>query len=250
MMSETGLGLCLIGITGLVSAFINTVAGGGSLLTLPVLMLLGIPPNVANGTNRLGALFQTFTAVRTYQRAGFKPWTMALPLLPALILGSLVGAYLATLIPPTSFRRVVGVVFALILVLSMGDPTRFTAALRPHLQTTGAQLLALLLLGAYAGFIQAGVGIWLLMVLPAWLDNSLRRANTVKVALVHIMMWCSLLVFAVHAQVDWVAGLVLALGSVGGGWAGARWASRVNERVLRRALSATVLLLCLKLLVG
>jgi uncharacterized membrane protein YfcA len=243
-----GLGVSAVVLVGLVAGFVNTIAGGGSLLTLPVLMLLGLPPNLANGTNRLGALFQTFTAARTYSRAGLRPWGLAAPLLPLLLAGAALGAGAASLLPGELFRRIVGVVFLLLLLASAGDPARLSRKIERSLRRSGVRGGVLLALGFYAGFVQAGVGIWLLIVLPGILPGGLRQANAVKVALIHSMMWMALAIFALQGQVAFLVGAGLALGSVAGGYLGARWAARVDETWLRRALTAAVAALSVKLL--
>lgn len=235
-------------VIGAVAAFVNTVAGGGSLLTLPVLILAGVPPDIANGTNRVGVLVQSASAATTFRAEGVDPWPgfkrSALP----LCCGAIGGAYCATVIDPEIFRQAVGAV--LVAMVLVGGRHIGRTKDRPGLGHPVSGALALVGLGAYAGFIQAGIGVWLLLVLPSVLGGGLKQLNAVKVSIVGAATIVALAIFIASGQVDWPLGLCLALGGWAGGRVGARWASRVSEAALRRALLGAMILLALGMWAG
>ena len=226
---------------GCVAAFVNTVAGGGSLLTLPALILLGIPPDIANGTNRLAVLVQSSTAGATFRRQGIDPWPLFRQAWFPFCLGAAAGAMLASFVDPQVFRRCLAVV---LVAMVFAGGTRLGSPLG-QVSATGSwrRRVLLLGLGLYTGFIQAGIGVWLLLVLPSVFGGSLRESNATKVALVGAATALALAVFAWRGQVDWYLGGVLSIGGVLGAWAGARWASHVSESALRRVLLGAMILL-------
>ncbi|HDZ38239.1 MAG TPA: sulfite exporter TauE/SafE family protein, partial [Marinobacter sp.] len=196
----------------------------GSMLTLPLLMFLGLPPQVANGTNRVAIVLQSTTAVAGFRRLGHGNLRVSLLLAVPAVLGSLLGAWVATWVADEVFERV--------LIIAMVGASVFMLLPQPRINTTPLTpdrigpviYVALFLIGVYGGFIQVGVGALFLVVLYRLLRIDLRQVNVFKVAIILIYTVPALLIFAVNGQVRWGMGLVLAAGNI----AGAFVAVRVN----------------------
>ncbi|MBW0146648.1 sulfite exporter TauE/SafE family protein [Marinobacter arenosus] len=215
--------LALLALGG-VAGFINVLSAGGSMLTLPLLMFLGLPPQVANGTNRVAITLQSMTAVGSFYRMGHGNLIVSLHLAVPAILGSLLGAWIATWVPDA--------VFEIVLVSAMIGASVFMLLPQPSLSTrpltkerlTPAIYVAMFFVGMYGGFIQVGVGVLFIVVLYHMLKIDLRQVNVLKVSIVLPFTFAALMVFALNNQVHWGVGLTLALGNV----TGAFIATRVN----------------------
>lgn len=213
--------LALLALGGL-AGFINVLSAGGSMLTLPLLMFLGLPPQVANGTNRVAITLQSLTAVGSFHRMGHGNLVVSLHLAVPAVLGSLLGAWVAT--------WVADAVFELVLVLAMIGASVFMLLPQPRLDTrplTPDRLgpviyLAMFLIGVYGGFIQVGVGALFLVVLYRMLRIDLRQVNVFKVSIVLLYTLPALLIFAISDQVRWGMGLTLALGNITGAFIAVR----------------------------
>ncbi|MBC7183303.1 MAG: sulfite exporter TauE/SafE family protein [Marinobacter sp.] len=213
--------LALLALGGL-AGFINVLSAGGSMLTLPLLMFLGLPPQVANGTNRVAITLQSITAVGSFHRMGHGNLVVSLHLAVPAVLGSLLGAWVAT--------WVADAVFEFVLVVAMIGASVFMLLPQPKLDTrplTPDRLgpviyLAMFLIGVYGGFIQVGVGALFLVVLYRLLRIDLRQVNVFKVAIVLLYTLPALLIFAISDQVRWGMGLTLALGNITGAFIAVR----------------------------
>lgn len=240
-------GLVLVG-AGLVAGFFNTVAGGGSLLTLPALMLAGLPADVANGTNRLSVLTQSVAGVGAYAKEGRLAREAILPVLAPTVSGSFLGALVASQVPEEVLRVVLLAMLVLVAALLGFFPKVITPAegeeprtLREH--PVGA--LGLFATGLYGGFVQAGVGFLLLSVIGGMLRFDLVRANALKLVCTTVFGVVALAVFVAAGQVAWVPGLVLAGAAAVGSRVGVSFATRVPAVVLRRVLLVAVIASCL-----
>ena len=215
--------LALLALGG-IAGFINVLSAGGSMLTLPLLMFLGLPPQVANGTNRVAVTLQSVMAVGSFYRMGHGNLMVSLHLAVPATLGALLGAWVATWVPDA--------VFELVLVCAMIGASVFMLLPQPSLNTrplttdrlSPAIYLAMFFVGMYGGFIQVGVGVLFIVVLYHMLKIDLRQVNVLKVSIVLPFTFAALLVFAFNDQVRWGVGLTLALGNV----TGAFIATRVN----------------------
>ena len=240
--------LLLFGV-GLIAGVLNVLAGGGSLLTLPVLLFLGLPAPMANGTNRIALLAQNVVAVSGFRRSGLLPVKLSLICIPPALVGSVLGAHWAVQISDGAFRTILGVVMIIVCVVMLIDPAR-----RLDFDTkklTRSRIAALmgtfLLVGLYGGFIQAGVGFLIITgLLVHGLD--LVRINAVKVFVVLAYTVTALAVFIWHGQVDWRLGLALAAGNSLGGWLGTRLAISKGHAWIRRLVLVVVVLFALRLL--
>jgi uncharacterized membrane protein YfcA len=229
--------LCLVPVTGFIAGFINTLAGSGSLITLPVLILLGLPANVANGTNRVGILIQNIVAVSTFWRHGQLAGQRPTPLIIPSVIGAIFGAQLAVNLDEILLRRTIAGLMVFMLLLVLVRPRRW---LEPHQDDGGLaypwQFVIFFFVGAYGGFIQAGVGFFLLAGLVLGAGYSLVGSNAVKNLIVLFFTIAALAVFVWNDQVRWGLGLLLALGNALGAWVAARMAIARGAPFVRWAL--------------
>jgi uncharacterized membrane protein YfcA len=236
---------------GFVSGFLNVLAGGGSLLTLPLLIFLGLPATVANATNRVGVLCQNIFAIGSFRRHGVLPMKPALLCTAPALLGSYLGALWAVDIDERLFQRLLAVIMISVLIIILIDPAKRLQGREQHF--TPLRLTVLLgsffLIGIYGGFVQAGVGF---LILPALLVHGfdLVRANAVKIFVILAFTVPALAVFIWHDQIDWLLGIVLAVGNASGGWLASHVAVKKGHDWIKRIVSVTVLLLALKLLLA
>lgn len=225
---------------GLVAGVINTLAGGGTLLTVPTLVYFGLPATVANGTNRIGVLLQNFFATRSFRREGFDAVAESLPIVLPAVVGSILGATVASRMSAELYERVFGVAMIGLLVPIL----RGQKAKRPDVPMAERSRLMnaaiFFAIGFYGGSIQAGVGIFVIAAL-ARSGLDLVRANAVKVILVGALTLVALPVFILQGQVDWPFALAMASGFALGGELGARAAARGGERLIKPVLVVSVL---------
>ncbi len=236
------LEVLILACAGLVAGVINTMAGGGSLLTLPVLIFAGLSPHVANATNRVGVILQSLVASGKFKQEGQLELRQAWRVMPWTLVGSLAGATLSLDLNEALFKQVIGVVMLLMLGVLMVRPGRWLEDQEPDPNkplSWGARLM-FLATGLYGGFIQAGVGVLLLAALVLGTGSALTRANALKAVLVAAFTIPPLVVFMAHDLVEWAPGLALASGSMMGGWLGAKLSVSWGPRVIRYVLMVVV----------
>lgn len=227
------LAYALLPVAGFVAGIVNTIAGGGSFLTLPCLMLIGLPEQLANGTNRVAIALQSLYAVRVYHQQRPIDWRALPPLLGPSLPGLLLGAWVATEVSPAVFRDAMGVLFLAFVVILLLQPRRLLEkrqAARARAPTL--QALALFVIGAYAGFLQAGVGVLLLLSLVALQSRELVDANGIKLAIIAVWIVPTVLLFAIRDQVEWLPGLMVGAGNFLGARVGAQLAVRRGNRLI------------------
>ncbi|MCL5428423.1 MAG: sulfite exporter TauE/SafE family protein [Chloroflexi bacterium] len=231
-------------LAGFLAGIINTVAGSGSLITLPVLIFLGLPATVANGTNRIGIILQNIVAGLSYKHSKVLDLRGALILSIPTIFGAYLGAQIAVNLDEEMTERVIGVVMVMMLFVIWLRPQRWLEGkfLKLSGPVTLNQILALFVIGAYGGFIQAGVGIFLLAALVLSVGYDLVRANAVKIVIILIFTLFSLFVFAQNDQVNWGIGILLGCGNMLGAWLAARLTVKRGAEWVRQLLMATVAL--------
>lgn len=244
------VGYPLLFAAGAVAGVINVVAGGGSFLTLPLLMFMGLPAGVANGTNRVGILVQNVGAVWSFQRHGVMDWSSLLwAALPASF-GAGVGVWIALVISDQSFKRVLAMLMVTLALWTLWAPSGASPEERAAAARRGKRSLlvagAFFLVGIYGGFVQAGVG-FLILAATTVAGLDLVRGNAVKVLTVLCFTVLALALFAVNGRVDWLMGATLAAGTLLGGLVGARLTILKGHRWVRGVVTVTVVLFALKL---
>lgn len=229
----------LIFFGGLFAGTINAMAGGGSLLTVPLLSVAGVEGLAANGTNRISVLIQTTASARGYERRNVEGWSEAVRVFPPALFGGLVGAALISQFDDDVFERIFGVLMIPMLILAVWSPSARTA---DDPWPRWVSLLVFFGVGLYAGAIQAGVGLILLMVL-ARAGYDLVTANLIKSYVIIGVSVIACAIFISQGQVEWGPALVLSAGSAIGGFLGANIAVEGGERVIKPVLTVSVIAL-------
>ncbi len=212
-------------LLGLVTGIINTMAGSGSLLTLPFFMFTGLPATIANGTNRVGIVGQSamtvFVMRRNLRAQAPSPWV---PVIPAVI-GGILGAYTASIMPPDVLKGIIGFVLLLLLFPILTNSEKWLRHETPHEDYLRKPLLMVLMavIGFYAGFIQAGSGIFMLTALVLVGGRPLKHANLLKNLITLCINIPALAVYLIQGQVSWPIGLLVLIGQTLGGWIAAKF---------------------------
>lgn len=236
-------------VIGFVAGVINTIAGGGSLLTLPILIFLGLPPNVANGTNRIGILFQSISTTAGFKSKGIITFPFSIYISISALIGALLGAQIAVDIEGETFNKILAVVMVLVVVYMVLNHKYKQLNLLER--STGKHLWLSVLLfffvGIYGGFIQAGVGFMMLLVLSSVNNFSLVKSNAIKVIVTLVFTIASLAIFLANDKVNWKYGLLLALGSAAGGWLSSRWSVKKGDGLVKIFMIVMVVIMAIKL---
>ncbi|WP_107855167.1 sulfite exporter TauE/SafE family protein [Neisseria weaveri] len=228
-----------IATLGILASIINILAGGGSNLILPLLMAFGVPPDIANASNRVGIFFQSLTGIRGFRNAGALPTHDLRGILLPMIFGGLVGSVLASVLPnqilkPALLVCILGVATLTFLKPQLLLPPQNVQE-RKVSDTRGAAVL-LFAVGIYGGFVQASTAFILLPVLAGVLRYNLLRANALKLVCTLAFTIVALAVFIVQGQIWWDVGLVLAAGNILGSMIGVKIALKLSPNTLRTIL--------------
>ncbi len=242
--------IVLVIITGVVCGFINTLAGSGSLISLPILMFIGLPPNVANGTNRIGILFQNIVSSLNFFRKKVLDVRMGLILGIPAVAGSVAGAFIVLELHDRAVEIAVGIVLLIMLLPVLLRPGQWLKKTRAGMKQKKwwLKIVLFVLIGVYGGFIQAGVGIFLLSALVLNMGYDLVRANALKVFINLIFTPFALTVFLLRGEIDIMAGLVLAIGNSVGAYIASNWAVSWGPVFVRYVLIVVIVLASIKLL--
>ncbi len=238
----------LLFATGIVSGWINVLAGGGSILSVPVMVFLGLPGPVANGTNRIGIIAQNIFAVWGFFRKGFSDFRLSATLAACASVGAFFGAFLGARLDGVWFERTLAVIMLGVVAVMM------TGAGQKKKQNEGeARNIALghvLMVGAgfWGGFIQIGVGFILMPILNRVMGLDLVRTNMHKVFIALTFSVVALSVFASQVEIEWVLGVALAAGFAVGGWLGAGAAIARGEALIKRVFYIALAAMAVKLL--
>ncbi|MDX1475284.1 MAG: sulfite exporter TauE/SafE family protein [Reinekea sp.] len=228
--------LALLTITGFVAGVINTLAGGGSNLTLPALMILGLPADVANATNRVGVLMQSLVGMRGFNQHGQLPLHDLKGILLPVLGGGLLGSSLASYLPPSLLKPVLlGTMISMSVVILFRPSTVFPGPDEQSLtvkESSGAWWI-LFIAGIYGGFVQAGVGFVLIAAIGGSLRYDLVKTNALKMLCTAAFTSVALVVFIARGQVAWLPGIVLAMATMVGARVGVRLALRVSQRFMK-----------------
>lgn len=238
--------LILFGV-GLVAGVINVMAGGGSTLTLPTLIFLGLDAAMANGTNRVAITLQNIFASASFRQEKLTGFRKGLKFGLWTVPGAVIGAIVAVEISDEWFRRILGVVMILVVV-SMLLPKRQRTDTSDEGVDSWMIYPSLFLIGFYGGFLQVGIGFLFMAAFYHLLRMNLVFVNLHKVVAVLVYSVPALLVFVVTGNVDWPLGLSLAAGNAVGGWWSARWTVRRGETVVRYVLVVAVIIMAGKIL--
>jgi uncharacterized membrane protein YfcA len=229
--------LLLVVLIGLFAGFMNTLAGGGSLLSLPLLIFLGLPANVANGTNRIAILLQNVVGVASFKQQKVLDQKTGFYLgIPAFI-GAFIGAQLASDIDEILLKYIIAGILVMMFFLVILKPNKWLKGDDRAKEKPGVlKMIIFFFIGIYGGFIQAGVGFFLLAGLVLGAGFDLVKANALKVFIVLIYTPIALVVFMYNGHVDYVVGLILAIGNMAGAYIGSRMAVKKGSAFVQYVL--------------
>ncbi|MDX1622668.1 MAG: sulfite exporter TauE/SafE family protein [Gemmatimonadota bacterium] len=243
---------------GAVAGAINVLAGGGSFLTLPTMIFLGLPPSVANGTNRVAILVQNVGAVASFHRHRIVEWPLLGRAAIPTIVGAGLGSWAGVEIGEEAFRRILALLMVGVALWTIWDPLERMRGDGPGDAPSGESTgrwrtaglaLAFLGVGFYGGFVQAGAGFLILAVTTA-VGLDLVRGNALKVALVLAYTPLALGLFAASGKVDWRLGTALAAGNLVGGLAGVRLTVLKGHDWIKKVVTVTVVAFAIRLWIG
>lgn len=240
------LPLAALFAVGIVSGALNVVAGGGSFLTLPVLIFLGLPAGVANGTNRVGVLAQNLAGVWGFHRSSAMAWRWGLSASVPAMAGAALGAWLALRMPDFAFQRLLSVAMLVMTLWTVTYPPAregrdtLTSPWHPGV------VLAFVAIGVYGGLVQAGVG-FAVLAATSLAGMNLVQGNAVKLLTVLLLTGLSLAIFASGGAVHWSFGLALAAGNVLGALVGVRLAIAQGHRWIQRVVTVAVVIFAILL---
>ena len=241
----------IIFLAGCGAGFLNTVGGGGSLITLPILIFSGLPSATANGTNRIALLMQNIVAVTNFKRKGYFYPKIALLLGIPAIIGSLIGSNIAVSLSDAIFNKVLGVVMIIVLILILTRPEKkFLKDQNSDELSKNRKMAAVILfffVGIYGGFIQAGVGFIFIVSLSIITGMSLVKVNSIKVFVIALYTISSLLVFILNGNINWTSGIILALGNSIGAYLGSTFAVNKGDKWIRIVITCAVIVMAGKL---
>src|SRR6056297_2818175 len=239
--------LAAIGI-GFLAGFINVFAGGGSLLTLPFLMFLGLPANIANGTNRIALIMQNITATSSFKQQKVFRFKEGIYLTIPAIAGAIPGAFLASNIDKAFLENFIGVLLIIMLVFILIKPERWLRkSVRSGTKIGWIQVITFFFIGLYGGFIQAGIGFFLIASLVFVAGSDLIKANALKLFNVLIYNSFAFAVFILHDQVDFFLGFIVGIGNMLGAFIATRVAVRYGPRLARFILMIGLILSALNI---
>ena len=237
-------------VSGILVGFINTLAGGGTIISLSALILLGLPANIANGTNRIAVTIQTLTSVAVFRHHNVLDTKKGLRLGIPVIIGSILGAEIATTIAEEVFEKIIGVIILFMMAFVIYKPEKWLKG-QIHLQNrkvTVWQYILFFVMGVYGGFLHVGIGYFLLASLVLGAGYDLVKANAVKVLIVLMYAPFTLLVFMLHNEVNYKYGLILAIGNVLGALTASKLSIKRGAGFVRWVMVAVILVFSFHLL--
>ncbi len=238
--------LLLLFAVGAIAGFINVMAGGGSSITLPTLIFIGLDSALANGTNRIAIFIQNIFAISSFRQQKVHQFKRSLQLSVLTLPGAVLGAIVAVNIGHVWFQRILGMVMIGIILSLLISPA---GKKQEYIERQHWLIYpAMLTIGFYGGFIQVGVGFIIMASLFHILRLNLVHVNMHKVFVVFIYTVPALAIFIYTGNVDWGLGLSLAAGNAFGGWWSARFAVKGGEKIIRIVLAVAILIMSLKLL--
>ncbi len=250
---EWYLYLAVVGV-GFVAGIINTLAAGGSLLALPMLIIpLGIPSTNANAINRIAILLQNIIGVQRFSKKKVLHLRTDYKIGIPAVIGSIAGAYIATIISPPAMDIAIGVVMLIMFVVILVDTNSWVKDRKDQPPVARwLQYLIFFLIGMYGGFLQAGVGFFLLSGLVLCCGFDLVKANAIKVLIILLYTPVALGMFIYSGLLTWqyvITGLLLAAGNMAGAYVGVNIAVKKGAGFLRYMLLAAILIASLRLII-
>lgn len=238
----------IIFIAGSLVGFINTLAGSGSLISLPLLISFGMPATLANGTNRIGILLHSAFAIGKFKKNNYLDLKQCGWIILPVALGSVAGALVAVDISDQLMNRIIGGLMVVMFFVILLNPKKWLIehSIDGKMKATPLKFLIFLAVGFYGGFIQAGIGFILLAVMVLGVGVNLLAANGLKILVTLSLSVVALVVFIAYNQVDFKAGLTLGLGNILGTWIATKLAFKHGIQFVRWVLLACVFVFAVK----
>ncbi len=244
----TWLEIIALFLVGVFTGFLNTVAGGGSLLTLPVMIFMGLPGTVANATNRVAIFISGLVAVKGFQSKGVSVFPYSWWVTASACVGAAIGAYFATDIRNELFNKILAIVMVIVLGTIVFKPkTKLQDSESFTKKKNALSIIIFFFLGIYGGFIQAGIGFLVIATLTSVHGLNMAKTNFVKVFVISCYTLIALVVFFIEDKIRWDYGLILAAGNSLGSWVASRWSVDKDDKLIRIFLIVSVLALAVKL---
>lgn len=239
-MSSTEIATLII--SGLLVGFINTLAGGGTIISISLLMFMGLPADIANGTNRIAVSIQTLSSVLSYKSMHVLDWRKGLKLGLPVIIGSILGALIAVEVDKTVIEKSFGVALIIMLYMVIMNPGKWLHGNKELVEKPLSlwQIVLFFVIGVYGGFLHVGVGYFLLAAILLGIGYDLVHANAIKVLIVLMYVPFTLAIFVLSGKVNWEYGLIHAVGNVVGAWIGARYAVKRGINAVRWVMGTVI----------
>jgi uncharacterized protein len=237
-------------VSGIFVGFINTLAGGGTIISLSLFMFLGLPANIANGTNRVAVILQNLTSVSQFRRKKVLDFKKANKLAIPTMIGAMVGAQIASDIDEAVFRKAVGVVMIVMIYFILTKPSQWLHGTESLIEkpVSWIQVVIFFVIGVYGGFVQVGVGYFILAGVVLGAGYDLVKANAIKVWIVLLYTPLALIVFIFNNQVRWDYGLVHAIGNIIGAFVASRFAVQWGTNFVRWVVLVVIVIFASDLL--
>jgi len=237
-------------VSGVFVGFINTLAGGGTIISLSIFMFLGLPAGIANGTNRVAVILQNITSVNEFRRKKVLDFKKANKLAIPTMVGAIVGAQIASDINEAVFRKAIGVVLIIMMYFILTKPSQWLKGTDALMEKpiSWIQVVIFFVIGVYGGFVQVGVGYFILAGVVLGAGYDLVRANAIKVWIVLLYTPLALVVFILNDQVRWDYGLVHAIGNIIGAYVASRFAVSWGANFVRWVVIVVIVIFASDLL--
>lgn len=220
MHSEAALLVLLVAGLGL--GFANALASSGSALSLPILLALGLQPELANGTNRVAVLVGAVAAVTSFAKARLIQWRIVTPLMVSAAIGSLIGVRISEILSPSRMHLAIVAAECIALVMLLIRPSRWVNATGDNPRVGPVQLVLVFVIGIWTGFIVLDGGTYLLLLLVFSVGFNVLGANAAKAAIMATIAAVTLPVLAVGHHIEWGAAGMMSVGALTGGLLAAR----------------------------
>ena len=233
---------------GLFAGFINTVAGGGSLLTMPLLIFMGLPSAEANASNRVAIFLQNVFSVAGFKSKGVSVFPFAIWVAISASAGAYLGSRIAVDIEDVVFNRILAMVMLVVIGLIVFKP-KVKQQIEESIsrQKTWLSILIFFFIGIYGGFIQAGVGFLVIAALTGVHGFSMAKTNSIKVFIIMCYTVIAIIIFWMEGKIKWEYGLILAIGNSTGAWIASRWSVGKSDQLIKKILVVMVIGLSIKL---
>lgn len=247
MQLSDPLSFIILTVVGAIAGFLNVLAGGGSALTIPLMIFLGYDATVANGSNRIAIQVETISAVAAFKKQQYADFGLSLKLSLMTLPGGILGAFYAVKIDDELFTKILGVVMVLIIITLMFPKSELVEHAKQHKWKKWLAWPVMFAVGFYGGFIQAGVGFVIMSVLLHLYGMSLVKINMHKVFIIMIFTIPAVIVFIVTDNIDWFAAIALSIGMMLGTLIAVKMSLKKGEKLVRIVLGISLLIIAGKL---